>query len=263
MKGSYDESTRTVMFAEEQLARVIGEMVYVTNHHPVGKLYYYDEAFFCGLGRYPIDAFYKLLRRVKTENLKDSRTITECLHPNWKTSVNGTFTPASKEKEVTQYQALLPVDLERHLYSGSTLYDLEKHEFRKISTVTKASTKAGHTTTVTFVGGAKRILKNTMALDVFAKGHNWVSLREMPNDDPCLRYDIPTRSWVQSQLVAAKGPDTVHHYSRYRRSSGDTGITHIGWESINALIDEKIKQTPPIIACDPVDKPTRKRRWFR
>lgn len=161
----------------------------------------------------------------------------------------------TEEKEVTQYQALLPVDLERHLYAGSTLYDLEKHEFRKISTVSKVSRKTGYTTTITFTGGAKKILANQNTLEEFGRGHKWVSLRDMPEK-----------------------LDTIHHTrfnypGSWTFTSGDTNITEHGRHYIEELVDKKVlevlnRNQPELekfinkkVAQTPAAK--KKRRWFK
>lgn len=154
-----------------------------------------------------------------------------------------------KGELMTQYQALLPLDLERHLYSGATLYDLEKHEFRKISSVVTAQRRSGFSKTITFVGGAKRILTSSEALDDFAKSHKWVSLRDV--------------------LVPYT---TTHHFyasheNSYTSVGGDTGITVHGIRLIDEKIADAIKQH--IFEqrvrgySDKAERDEPKRRWFR
>lgn len=290
---TYDPGTNIVTLVAGRFYRVLGEDVYVTRDYPRARIDYYKEAFHCGPGRYPLESFQRILNHMKMYKAKDTRKITDCLTTTWEgvkqdfkadlarlsygdvlkdyylkpmrewlNYLPGTLSPSPKEKQVTQYQALLPVDLERHLYSGSTLYDLENDVFRKITSVVRTDRKNGFTTTITFLGGTKRIFKDGDSLRGFANHYRWVTLRNMPDDDPCLRYDIPTRSWVESQIAAAKGPDTVHHYSRARDKSGDTGITHIGWESVNKLIDAKVKDAlqSKVLVAESHDG---KKRWFR
>jgi hypothetical protein len=155
-----------------------------------------------------------------------------------------------KEKPVSYVLAHreIPSDYRPEFLPGDMLYDQDDNYYLNISDVIRRSSAKGNTLTIKLNGYQSYPLNTDAKWAAFRKTFQLVKREVLPGD-PCARYDIPTRTWVQQQI------DQVRHdaYTAVRGSQIPTRISDRDKDEIARKVYRLVEANTEI---------KKKRRWF-